>query len=426
MLENIPKRTLANDPFTISRIPPFIRDNHKDFYEPQMVPIGPYHHNEERFHEMEEHKRHYLHDFLERNSQVNAGAYINAVKNVMKNARDYYHEPIQLSDNKFVEMLLLDGCFILELILKLGNDKHRSLCWARWDFMSILSDLLLIENQIPFFVLEKLYAVNISNSLDGCKNPVDSDLKSLVVNNLFVKYFGDNLQTSRVQRLFEGPVHHLLHLYHELSLPNPETRKECYTASSHRQKNHRLPLVIPSATRLFELGFVLRKQDSIKNCEVTFKRSNKIRIPHLIVDSTRQALLMNLLAFEHGLEETKCRWTGLMVMMNCLVKDKKDLEILQRSGIVLNLLPSEDEMIQFFSQLSKQVASDFSDHYFRDLFEQINLSCETYFRQKRAMLMHEYFNNPWAVISFVSSMVAIFLSTVQTLVSVYTYRRVFN
>ncbi|KAJ4731118.1 hypothetical protein LUZ62_012155 [Rhynchospora pubera] len=264
MLENIPKRTIANDPFTISRIPPFIRDNHKDFYEPQMVPIGPYHHNEERFHEMEEHKRHYLHDFLERNSQVNAGAYIDAVKNVMKNARDYYHEPIQLSDNKFVEMLLLDGCFILELILKLGNDKHRSLCWARWDFMSILSDLLLIENQIPFFVLEKLYAVNISNSLDGCKNPVDSDLKSLVVNNLFVKYFGDNLQTSRVQRLFEGPVHHLLHLYHELSLPNSETRKECYIASSHRQKNHRLPLVIPSATRLFELGFVLRKQDSIK------------------------------------------------------------------------------------------------------------------------------------------------------------------
>ncbi|KAJ3709156.1 hypothetical protein LUZ61_012861 [Rhynchospora tenuis] len=425
MLQNIRKRTISNKTIAISRIPSFIRDDHKDFYEPQMVSIGPYHRNEERFYEMEGHKHQYLHDFLERNAQVNAKAYIGAVRSVMSDARDYYHEPKHLSDDKFVQMLLLDGCFILELVLKLGdeNHDHRCLPWARWDFMTILSDLLLIENQIPFEVLEKLYAA--FKSPDGYKSPVDPDLKSLVVNNLFVKYFGDNLQASRVQ-LLDGQVRHLLHLYHELSLPNPERRKGCCKESSQlaqKQKNHRLPLVIPSATQLLEFGFELR--NTINNCDAALKHST-IRIPRLIIDSTRQTLLMNLLAFEHGLANTKCRWTGLMVMMNCLVKNKNDLEILQRSGIVLNLLPSEDEMIKFFSQLSKQVASDFRDHYFWDLFEQVNLSCEAYFRQKRARLMHEYFNNRWAVISFVSSIVAIFLSTVQTLVSVYTYRRRFN
>lgn len=62
-----------------------------------------------------------------------------------------------------------------------------------------------------------------------------------------------------------------------------------------------------------------------------------------------------------------------MVMMNCMIKNKRDLEILQNRGIVLNLLPNEDDAIQFFRQLCEQVIVDFNDHYYSDLFEHVNL-----------------------------------------------------
>lgn len=55
-------------------------------------------------------------------------------------------------------MLLLDGCFLLELFLKYcfpsWTPNKDQLFTNRWIFNAVLGDVLLLENQIPFFVLE--------------------------------------------------------------------------------------------------------------------------------------------------------------------------------------------------------------------------------------------------------------------------------
>ncbi|KAJ4773071.1 hypothetical protein LUZ62_057328 [Rhynchospora pubera] len=407
LLQTIPRGAIPNGTFTISRVPAFIRDTHEDLYQPQMVSIGPYHHNGQKFGTMEKHKHRYLRDFLERNTQVDIGTYIHAMHSLKDRARDYFTENISLSDDQFVQMLLFDGCFILELAVKLENDQQDSFFLAEWDHKNLFSDLLLVENQIPFFILEILYA--ISKGINGTReSPVDSDLKSLLVNNLFVT------KCSWVNGPWDGPISHLLHLYHKISLPNPEITIPC---SAQRQISSR---IIPPATELLHFNFRLRKQGSINDCGVTLE-FDVIKIPQLIIDSTSQTLLTNLLAFERGLEVMNRRWTGLMVMMNCLVKNKRDYEILQERGIVINLLPSDDDMMQFFSQLSKQLTSDFSYHYYSDLFEKVSLKCDGTFRKYRARLVRDYFRDPYISVMFIYSYIILTVSAVQAAVAVLTY-----
>jgi hypothetical protein len=58
-------------------------------------------------------------------------------------------------------MLLLDGCFITELFRKYNSMDlryvHDPILQLGWMFSSLERDPILFENQIPFFVLTKLF-----------------------------------------------------------------------------------------------------------------------------------------------------------------------------------------------------------------------------------------------------------------------------
>ena len=63
-----------------------------------------------------------------------------------------------------MEMMVFDGCFIVELLLRLDGG-HQALQDPvfRSDhiFSRLLRDLLLVENQLPFFLLMKLFEMII-------------------------------------------------------------------------------------------------------------------------------------------------------------------------------------------------------------------------------------------------------------------------
>ncbi|KAF6142073.1 hypothetical protein GIB67_001270 [Kingdonia uniflora] len=62
---------------------------------------------------MERHKWRSLHKIVNRTNH-DAKAYLNCVKELEKKARACYEGIIALSSEEFVEMMVLDGCFILE------------------------------------------------------------------------------------------------------------------------------------------------------------------------------------------------------------------------------------------------------------------------------------------------------------------------
>ncbi|KAG9441348.1 hypothetical protein H6P81_017202 [Aristolochia fimbriata] len=146
---------------TIIRVPTRIRRHDNAAYEPEIVSIGPYHRGKKNLLAMEKHKWQYLYDFLSRKG-VNLNEFLDDMQRKEQEARNCYSEDVSLSSTEFVEMIMLDGCFILELFLKCNESRlHREsddpICDNRLGLDSVANDILLVENQLPLSILYHIF-----------------------------------------------------------------------------------------------------------------------------------------------------------------------------------------------------------------------------------------------------------------------------
>ncbi|KAF6142070.1 hypothetical protein GIB67_001267 [Kingdonia uniflora] len=134
---------------------------------PQIVSLGPYHHGRRVFREMERHKWRFLHKIVNRTNH-DVKAYLNCVKELEKKARACYEGIIALSSEEFVEMMVLDGCFILEFFrgvaegfINLGYSQNDPVFAIHGFMHSIQRDMIMLENQIPLCILDHLLGLQI-------------------------------------------------------------------------------------------------------------------------------------------------------------------------------------------------------------------------------------------------------------------------
>ncbi|TKY54233.1 UPF0481 protein [Spatholobus suberectus] len=107
---------------SIFRVPKKLLEANERMYIPGTVSIGPLHHGREPLKYMEDRKWHYLFTLLSRQPnplESSLHECVNALSNLEKPARNFYAEELNyLTSNQFMEMMLVDGCFIIELFLK--------------------------------------------------------------------------------------------------------------------------------------------------------------------------------------------------------------------------------------------------------------------------------------------------------------------
>ncbi|GAB2279630.1 hypothetical protein Dimus_014274 [Dionaea muscipula] len=159
-------------------------------YIPQVVSLGPYHHGKSSvLLEMEQHKWRALDHILKRHDQ-DINIYLNAMKELEEEARTCYERPVSYSSEEFVQMMVLDGCFMLELF-RGATEGFKALGYAENDplfslnstIFSIRTDMIMLENQIPLFILDKLLSLQT-----GRKESDQSDQKESVA-QLALKFF---------------------------------------------------------------------------------------------------------------------------------------------------------------------------------------------------------------------------------------------
>ncbi|KAL2513086.1 Plant protein of unknown function (DUF247) [Abeliophyllum distichum] len=139
-----------------------LRSMHEKLYNPKVVAIGPFHHGKDQLCKMEQHKFRYLKLLLKRKNEFSVDTYVMAIRSLEEKARKCYAEPINFDQDELVEMLLVDGFFIIELLRKHGIDEFRDKDDTIFQHKHILSqlrhDLFLVENQIPLFILVQFSA----------------------------------------------------------------------------------------------------------------------------------------------------------------------------------------------------------------------------------------------------------------------------
>ncbi|KAG2726294.1 hypothetical protein I3760_01G106000 [Carya illinoinensis] len=184
------------------KVPKQLRDVNENAYTPTLLVIGPYHHGKVGQEFMEEHKLHYLKQMLQR-TEGSVETYITALREMEERARKCYVECISQTPDEFIEMMLLDGCFIIELFRKCAriyletrDEEYDPIFQTEWMLNSISRDLLLFENQLPFFVLAKLFDMSESNG-SGYLGEVDGEeteeirveISPIQLNDLVLKFF---------------------------------------------------------------------------------------------------------------------------------------------------------------------------------------------------------------------------------------------
>lgn len=122
-LENAMRAKLLSDaPLSptccIFKVPEVFRRQKPEAYKPDVVSIGPLHRGGKQFQPMENMKRWYLHNLLLR-CNISLKVLIRGIIDFEQQARKFYAEPLDhLNQNDFIEMMILDGCFILEFFRK--------------------------------------------------------------------------------------------------------------------------------------------------------------------------------------------------------------------------------------------------------------------------------------------------------------------
>ncbi|GKV29559.1 hypothetical protein SLEP1_g38475 [Rubroshorea leprosula] len=210
---------------SIFKVPNHLRKINEKAYEPQVISIGPYHRGKDHLKAMEVHKKHYLKMLLDRNKEKTLKEYVETLEGLKEEALKYYSEPSDQKDgeDQFVEMMLFDGCFVVELIRKSAMEEFRKeddYLLTHFILRTVMRDLLLIENQLPFFILMKLF------DMTKMSNEADQNFMHMAINCF------SRIMPGRCSEKIENHpgVKHLLGLLHD-SCVSPD-----YGGSSEEDK----------------------------------------------------------------------------------------------------------------------------------------------------------------------------------------------
>uniref|UniRef100_M1C9I9 Uncharacterized protein n=2 Tax=Solanum tuberosum TaxID=4113 RepID=M1C9I9_SOLTU len=302
----------------------------------------------------------------------------------------------------FLAILVIDGCFVVEFIreyCKICLEEEAMIIIddrARY----IFRDLMLLENQLPFFVINKLHSMT--------KQVNESSLVELV-NDMCIS-FRPSFHGTECNNV--GNIKHLLQLYHIISCRqiNPRKKSKTYTSSNK---------VMPNATELSEAGVSFAKVDGMTSLlDIKFESTTGLMtIPCLPAELDTEILWRNLIAYEQQSSDVQPKYfSDYVVFMDHLIDSEKDVNLLRQKGIIVNFMGDDKNVANLFNKLGNGVMTHFDFYYKEECRKAVEYSEKPWNRMK-ANLKHNYFSNPWVGASTVAAIILLLLTTIQTVLA---------
>uniref|UniRef100_A0A2N9G5C5 Uncharacterized protein n=1 Tax=Fagus sylvatica TaxID=28930 RepID=A0A2N9G5C5_FAGSY len=384
----------------IYKVPFYLRKLNEEAYTPQVISIGPIHHDKKRFQTMEKHKVRYFKSFMQRvenQAEIKLENLVSTIREMEDNIRHCYVESVQLESHDFVKMILLDASFILDLFLK-----NKLKGWTRDDPMRVEAwlldmvprELFLLENQLPFFVIEKLYHLalpSLSNSISLIQLTFD-----------FFKFWNIHNKSPSVN------IQHFTDLLRFFLLP----------------PTNELPARVPeilfpkySITQLSEAGVKFKVVPSKYLLDLKFKKG-VLEIPRLVFYDRNEALVRNIMALEQCDHTSDQYITDFFSIMDRLINTTKDVDLLNDKGILVNGLGDRNAVTSMINNLSRGILRRDMNCDFYKLCKDLDEYYEEPSNKWKAILRHQYFSTPWRSASTVAAIILLQLTLIQTLFSI--------
>ncbi|XP_062169093.1 UPF0481 protein At3g47200-like [Alnus glutinosa] len=261
----------------------------------------------------------------------------------------------------------------------------------------ITNDLFLLENQLPWCVLDRLFNLTQSNA----------ERRSLL-----------NLLSSFPLYVLRTRDDHQIQYKHLLDCLLTSFA-ETYTVTQADHLSFLKVDPIPSVTELLKVGVRFQTRYEENSLNVTF-RDGVMTIPRTKVSEITECIFVNLVAFEHCDPSKVHKITSYLKLLKDLINTTKDVDFLKQREILAMSLSSET-----IASVFNRVYNDAYDYVFlyTDLYDEVN----AYYRRRRNrwryILKHDYFNNPWTSLSVIAATLILLFTLLQTTYSILSYHR---
>ncbi|XP_044417229.1 UPF0481 protein At3g47200 [Triticum aestivum] len=399
----------------IYRVPPCMTNIKSKAYQPQVVSLGPFHHGDLDLRPMEEHKCRALQQLLQR-AERTFDKLVDGVEDIAEQLQGAYMdldgEWRGGGRERFLAMMIFDGCFLLEVMRCTAADGKQVSDYAHNDPIFsphgtlnmvpyIRRDMLMLENQLPLLLLQKLVEVESGK-------PPNNDF----INRMVLEFLAQS----------SGPFPPGIGLgLHPLDV----FRRSMLTGKCHQiwspQDIEEDNAIIRSALKLYEAGIQFKPSKTLSLHDIQF-RSGTLTMPTVSVDDSTEYMFLNVMAFERLHVGAGNDVTDYVFFMNNIINSAKDVELLSSKGIIQNAIGSDQAVAKLFNTISRDVMLDPNS-----ALDAVQRQVNGYFRKpwniRRANLIHTYFRSPWAFLSLAAAILLLGMTIMQTIYTVLQFYR---
>ncbi|KAK6260902.1 hypothetical protein SCA6_015376 [Theobroma cacao] len=382
----------------IYKVPRRFREANQKAYTPQLISIGPIHRRNKNLAPMERQKQKYYNKFCQRISKKTLEKFKSFIQeHVSCICRCYdidfaFNTELEVLD--FEKMILCDAVFIIELFLKNYDRVDESLFKKEWLKVELHLDLRLLENQLPFFVLEALYNLAFAAS----NYPSFFHLTCL--------YFG----LKKDETIDKEGIKHFIDLTRSILVKN------CPSNSVERIDH------MYNATMLYDAGVKFEAigvdgEDSVLDDLLNVKfKEGVLQIPCFYVDAETETWFRNLMAFEQCHYPDEPYFCSYIVLLDHLIENEKDVDLLVKERIIFNQMGNSAAVETMINNLQKGVAS--LTTCYDKLAKDLNEYHDNSFHRAKATLKHVYFNDLWRGTATVAAFIVVVLTLIQTVLAI--------
>ncbi|XP_028761535.1 UPF0481 protein At3g47200-like [Neltuma alba] len=405
-----PRQISRSEHPKIQRVAHHLR-NRKDFaeyYSPKMMSLGPIHHGTTHLELGEKYKLMWASMYVQRDQQSRAQILHRKIAENIEELKSLYDEDAigHLSNEELVQVLFLDGCALLE-ILKHPDILNPEPLNAKVDQLVLVhQDALLLENQLPFRVLQLL-----SDDVPGTEQ--SELLKDM---DTFLRYHHFSQEKTiqdRAELVIDVTVSPPSHLLDQLrrnvlaGFPPPALEKRIPKSGTITYRNLK---------ELRAAGIQVKRSESECPIHITFSSgwiSGELRLPDIIVDGTTASTYLNLTAYEACPDfENNYEISSYVEFLSSMIKYPHDVKELRSRGCIRNALGSDEDVANFVNSIAVGVVPNVV------IYDSVRFEIERHFRSRYkawlAQAYYAYFSNPWSIIALLAACLALILTFLQT------------
>ncbi|GMP86432.1 hypothetical protein CsSME_00039214 [Camellia sinensis var. sinensis] len=429
---------LADEAACIFRVHEGLRKANKEAYTPILISIGPYHRGQPKLLAMEKRKEHYLELLLQRNNNLRKEDYLDSMKKLEERVRKYYADPVDhLDSDEFVKMMLYDACFVIEFLLGMFEFRVRKGAHQQshvgdevklsWKSIQICNDLMLLENQLPFFVISEFYDMSygvgvIQNPNLNHPHPHPHPHLTKLAMIPIIQQLPGKIDFSKIdfENTSVSESKHFLDLVHNVCLPS-SSRDE---SNNHQNKNQTTCFQMPCVIELQDAGV---KFEAVQNdndglnlsmFDICFEHGH-FKIPKFKVTDSTETFFRNIIAYEqHSSDDKPKYFTDYTYLMDLLINCKEDVTQLRRHEVLENWLGDDEVVALMFNNLGNGRIIE-EQFYYAEQCSKVNAYCKRWWNRVVASLKRDYFKNIW-VIAAAFLLLLTFTQTVISLITILT------